>query len=328
MMSGTTETPRIIPVFTVVPPHALLLDIAGPLEVLRYANAEQNDIRFDYRYVAANGTQTTSIGLGLSGLEPLPETLPDNAMVIISGSLSRIDADIAEERHRLSAWLGRAVKTDTTLVTICSGALLAAEAGLFDGRSCTTHSDVMEPLRRIAPLARVLENRLFVEDGNRFSSAGISTGIDLMLHLVAKLTSHAVAARIAKTMVIYLRRSGSDPQISPWLSGRNHIHPAIHKAQDAIMADPARDWSLPTLSQTAHLSERHLSRLFRDHTDMTVVDYVNLMRVNLARDILTNSRLDMEAVAERSGFASARHLRRVWQAHHAHPPSHYKSSLA
>ena len=328
MMSGTTETPRIIPVFTVVPPHALLLDIAGPLEVLRYANAEQNDIRFDYRYVAANGTQTTSIGLGLSGLEPLPETLPDNAMVIISGSLSRIDADIAEERRRLSAWLGRAVKTDTTLVTICSGALLAAEAGLFDGRSCTTHSDVMEPLRRIAPLARVLENRLFVEDGNRFSSAGISTGIDLMLHLVAKLTSHAVAARIAKTMVIYLRRSGSDPQISPWLSGRNHIHPAIHKAQDAIMADPARDWSLPTLSQTAHLSERHLSRLFRDHTDMTVVDYVNLMRVNLARDILTNSRLDMEAVAERSGFASARHLRRVWQAHHAHPPSHYKSSLA
>lgn len=328
MMSGTTETSKVIPVFTVVPPHALLLDIAGPLEVLRYANAEQRDIRFDYRYVAANGTQTTSIGLGLSGLEPLPETLPDNAMVIISGSLSRIDADIAEERRGLSAWLGRAVKTDTTLVTICSGALLAAEAGLFDGRSCTTHSDVMEPLRRIAPLARVLENRLFVEDGNRFSSAGISTGIDLMLHLVAKLTSHAVAARIAKTMVIYLRRSGSDPQISPWLSGRNHIHPAIHKAQDAIMADPAKDWSLPTLSQTAHLSERHLSRLFRDHTDMTVVDYVNLMRVNLARDILTNSRLDMEAVAERSGFASARHLRRVWQAHHAHPPSHYKSTLA
>ena len=328
MMSGTTETPRVIPVFTVVPPHALLLDIAGPLEVLRYANAEQRDIRFDYRYVAANATQTTSIGLGLSGLEPLPETLPDNAMVIISGSLSRIDADIAEERRRLSAWLGRAVKADTTLVTICSGALLAAEAGLFDGRSCTTHSDVMEPLRRIAPLARVLENRLFVEDGNRFSSAGISTGIDLMLHLVAKLTSHAVAARIAKTMVIYLRRSGSDPQISPWLSGRNHIHPAIHKAQDAIMADPAKDWSLPTLSQTAHLSERHLSRLFRDHTDMTVVDYVNLMRVNLARDILTNSRLDMEAVAERSGFASARHLRRVWQVHHAHPPSHYKSTLA
>ena len=328
MANGTAGIPRVIPVFTVVPPHALLLDIAGPLEVLRYANAEQSDIRFDYRYVAVNGTQTTSIGLGLTGLEPLPEMLPNGAMVIISGSLTRIDAAIEQERRVLSTWLARTVKADTTLVTICSGALLAAEAGLFDGRSCTTHSDVMEPLRRIAPLARVLENRLFVEDGNRFSSAGISTGIDLMLHLVAKLTSHAVAARIAKTMVIYLRRSGSDPQISPWLSGRNHIHPAIHRAQDAIMADPARDWSLPTLSQTAHLSERHLSRLFRDHTDMTVVDYVNLMRVNLARDILANSRLDMEAVAERSVFASARLLRRVWQTHHAHPHSHYKSTQA
>lgn len=89
------------------------------------------------------------------------------------------------------------------------------EAGLFDGRNCTTHADCVEGLRRIAPLSQVAENRLFVEDGNRFSSAGISTGIDLMLHVVSRLTSPAVAARIAKTMVVYLRRSGSDPQISP-----------------------------------------------------------------------------------------------------------------
>lgn len=85
----------------------------------------------------------------------------------------------------------------------------------FDGRNCTTHADCVEGLRRIAPLSQVFENRLFVEDGNRFSSAGISTGIDLMLHVVSRLTSPAVAARIAKTMVVYLRRSGSDPQISP-----------------------------------------------------------------------------------------------------------------
>ncbi len=146
-----------------------------------------------------------------------------------------------------------------------------------------------------------------------------------MLHVTSRLTSPAVAARIAKTMVVYLRRSGNDPQISPWLTGRNHMHPAIHRVQDRVMAEPAQDWSLERLADVAVLSERHLSRLFRDHTGISVIDYVNLMRINLARDILTNSRLDMEAVAERAGFASARHLRRVWQRHHRQPPSQFRT---
>lgn len=321
---------RTIPFYTLVPPHALLLDIAGPLEVIRYANGEQRDIHFDCRYIAATDKQQSSIGLALSGLENLPATLPENAFLLISGSTSRFDNDPETQRERqaLAAWLRRAVRPDTTVISICSGALLAGEAGLFDGRNCTTHADCVEGLRRIAPLSQVAENRLFVEDGNRFSSAGISTGIDLMLHVVSRLTSPAVAARIAKTMVVYLRRSGSDPQISPWMTGRNHIHPAIHRVQDQVMAEPAGDWSLERLADIAALSARHLSRLFREHTGISVIDYVNLMRVNLARDILANSRLDMEAIAERAGFASARHLRRVWQQHNRYPPSHYRGFQA
>lgn len=86
------------------------------------------------------------------------------------------------------------------------------------------------------------------------------------------------------------------------MTGRNHIHPAIHRVQDCVMAEPAQDWSLERLADIAALSERHLSRLFREHTGISVIDYVNLMRVNLARDILANSRLDMEAIAERAGL--------------------------
>jgi len=317
---------RVVPFLTLVPPHALLLDIAGPLEVVRYANAEQQDIHFECRYIAARNEQQSSIGLQLSALETLPAALPENAFLLISGSTSGFDDDpqTRRERRALAAWLHAAVRADTTVISICSGALLAGEAGLFDGRTCTTHADCIESLRRIAPLAQVAENRLFVEDGRRFSSAGISTGIDLMLHVISGMTSPAVAARIAKTMVVYLRRSGNDAQISPWLTGRNHIHPAIHRVQDRVMAEPAKDWSLEGLADIAALSERHLSRLFRDHTGLSVIDYVNLMRVNLARDILANSRLDMETVAERAGFASARHLRRVWQQHNHLPPSHYR----
>lgn len=318
----------VIPVFILVPPDTLLIDIAGPLEVLRYANQEQDRVRFDYRYISTKTRQQTSIGLALDGLEPLPDTLPDNALLIISGSLTVGMAEIARqaELKMLKRWLSATVRADTKLATICSGALLAAAAGLMEGYQCTTHAECLEELRSLAPTARVLENRLYVEDGNRFSSAGISTGIDLMLHLVGRFASPQTALAAARKMVIYLRRSGQDPQMSPWLSGRNHIHPAIHRAQDAIMADPARDWSLPGLAGIAHLSERHLSRLFREHVGLSVVDYVNLMRVTLAQELLKQSRLDMESLAQRAGFASSRHMRRIFFQHHGVSPSVFRKA--
>ena len=318
---------HVIPVFVVMPPQTLLLDVAGPLEVLRYANEQQGHIRFDCHYVAAQPNQTTTIGLGLCGLEALPESLPSDAMIFILGSSSAAprQQEATRERRILSDWLRRTVRKDTTIVSICSGALIAAEAGLFDGYQCTTHANCIAELRRIAPLATVQENRLFVEDGRRISSAGISTGIDLTLHLVATRISPEIAARIAQIMVVYLRRTSNDPQISPWLSGRNHIHASIHRAQDAIVANPASDWNLSRLADCANLSARHLSRLFREHTGVSVVDYVNLIRVNLAKDIISHSRLDLEAVAERAGFASACHLRRIWMQHFERPPSAFRN---
>ncbi|RKE86541.1 helix-turn-helix domain-containing protein [Rhizobium sp. AG855] len=316
----------VIPVYILIPPDTLLVDIAGPLEALRYANEEQDEVRFDYRYISATPRQQTSIGLTLDGLEPLPDSLPDDAVLIISGSLTVGIAEIARdpELKVLTRWLAQAVRPDIRLMTICSGALLAAAAGLMEGCQCTTHVECLDELRALAPTASVLDNRLYVEDGNRFSSAGISTGIDLMLHVVGRFVSPLTALSVARKMVIYLRRSGQDPQMSPWLSGRNHIHPAIHRAQDAIMADPAREWSLPGLAAIAHLSERHLSRLFREHVGLSVVDYVNLMRVTLAQELLKQSRLDMESLAQRAGFASSRHMRRVWSQHHGVSPSEFR----
>ncbi|MBP2548341.1 transcriptional regulator GlxA family with amidase domain [Neorhizobium galegae] len=327
MSLAGTASPQNVPVVIVVPPQALLLDIAGPMEVLRYANQHQNGIRFDCRYVSASPRQTTSIGLMLDGLEPLPQTLEADTLLVVSGATEGEEKlAMAAERARLARWMRDAVRPDTRIASICSGALLVAEAGLMEGRHCTTHADCIAELRRLAPTAQVLENRLYVEDGRCFSSAGIATGIDLMLHIVAKMTSAPVALAAARKMVIYLRRNGSDPQISPWLSGRNHVHPAIHQVQDAIMADPAADWPVARLTAVAHLSERHLSRLFREHAGLSLIDYVNQMRVALARDLISQTRLDLENVAARCGFSSARHLRRVWRQHHADPPSLHRAA--
>lgn len=324
-----SPTPRHIPVFVVLPAHTLLLDVAGPIEVLRKANQLQSEVAFDVRFVGALPEVTSSIGLRLSGIGALPEHVPDGAMVVLSGDTDAVlGAERLEDMEAYRAgsdlvvdWLRTAIRPGMRLVSICSGALLAARAGLLDGKACTTHFTDCTLLAKLAPSARVLDNRLYVEDGERYSSAGITAGIDLMLHIVGQLTSPATAAAAARYLVVYLRRAGTDPQLSPWLEGRNHIHPAIHRVQDAITADPARDWSLDSLAEIAIASPRHLSRLFNDHAEMSLPDYINRLRVALAQQLLTETRLDMEHIAERTGFASSRQLRRAWSRINATPPS-------
>ncbi|NTI78669.1 GlxA family transcriptional regulator [Rhizobium rhizogenes] len=318
----------IVPVYVVVPPRTLLLDIAGPMEVLRRANLEQPAVQFSVAYIGPSADILSSTGLGLTGINPLPNDLPDGALVIVSGAVdvplgATVDTrstDAALEAE-IVEWLRRTVRPGIRVATICSGALLAARAGLLEGHECTTHHSLLADLIRLAPTARVRENRLYVEDGERLTSAGVTAGIDLMLAVIARDVSHSTALAVARNLVIYLRRAGADPQLSPWLEGRNHIHPAIHRAQDAVGSDPSRDWSLDTLAQVAATSPRNLSRLFNEHTGMSVIDYVNRMRIALARELVVGSRLDMESVAERAGFSSARQFRRAWGRLHDSSPA-------
>ena len=118
-----------------------------------------------------------------------------------------------------------------------------------------------------------------------------------------------------------MRRTGGDPQLSPWLAHRNHLHPVVHRAQDAILADPARDWTLESIADVACTSVRHLSRLFRDEAGVTVLAYLHRIRLALAREHLATTGWSMERVAERAGFSSAHQMRRVWRQHETRPPS-------
>jgi transcriptional regulator GlxA family with amidase domain len=320
-----------IEVYVVLPPRLLLLDLAGPIEVLRRANQVQESVRFEVRYIGPSSSLQTSIGIVLTGIEPLPDKLPPTAWVMLAGDVEQMmmhsdqsDAARAEanaiDEETIVDWLRATVRPDHKLISICSGALMAGRAGLLDGHACTTHHLCCADLARLAPKAKVLENRLYVEDGQRYCSAGITTGIDLMLHIVSQLTDQSCAVAIARYLIVYLRRGGGDPQLSPWLEGRNHIHPAVHRVQDAIAADLTKSWTLSKLARIAGASNRHLSRLFHEHVGMSIPDYCNRLRVALARDLLSQTRLDMERVAERVGFASSRQLRRAWRRFHATAP--------
>ncbi len=203
MTPGAANQSVDIPVYVVVPPRVLLLDIAGPIEVLRKANLEQSAIQFTVNYVGPSRTAGSSIGLAVTGIGPLPDRLPERAIVLISGNadaplgvpVSDRDDDAVRETAIVD-WLKRSIRPGIRLVSICSGALLAARAGLLDGYDCTTHHATTAQLSCLAPAARVHENRLYVDDGERLTSAGITAGIDLMLYIGRRWRGMPVRLRL------------------------------------------------------------------------------------------------------------------------------------
>ena len=298
-------------VFFVVLPTPGLLDFAGFAETLHVAN--QYGGEFSLHYIGPESSTTSSVGIRLSGIMPLPDALPDNAIVVI-GDVADWDGNLSTSFALETAeWLARTLRQEHKICTICSGAFLAAKAGLLDGRECTCHYEVAGILAKQYPSLKVLENRVFVIDGPVMSCAGVTSGIDLALHLVSETAGPVCAADTAQALVIYTRRAGNDPQRSPWLAGRNHLHPLVHRAQDIVIKDFARAWTVKTLADYVHTSARNLSRLFREHTDSSVLGYLHRIRIAKAKQLLEHTTLNLEHVAEAVGFGSSHQLRRVWR---------------
>src|SRR5260221_12209197 len=208
---------QLIDVLFVIAPHSLLLDIAGPAEAFRLANQHREarglPPRFRLRFAGPVASPATSVGLALADLLPLPEQLTTPTWVVVVGQptahVTQVTPEIAVTAQWLSDRLHDALLDPDTphrLVTICSGTLLAARAGLLARRRCTTHHELLHMLRALAPQAEVIDNRVFVVDGPIASSAGITAGIDVALHLIAEGWGGALAATVAVDKVRELRR--------------------------------------------------------------------------------------------------------------------------
>jgi transcriptional regulator GlxA family with amidase domain len=327
-------------VYLVLLPGTLLLDLAGIAEPLRLANRfakENGEVEpFELRIVGPSDAVQSSLPIRLVGHAALPESLhavdDRPAWVVVVGVSTKppIPAlTISRERDATVAWLQAVVRPALNegrarLFTVCSGALVAAAAGLLDGRRCTTHHELIEQLRRDHPKAIVEEDRIFVIDDPVATSAGITAGIDLALAAINEQCGAAIASNVARDLVVYWRRAGGDPQLSPLIDNRNHLHPAVHRAQDAIVAQPQLPWDAADIAAAAFVSQRHVRRLFVEHAGITPIAYVNRIRVALARQILQSESPSVEQVATRVGFGSARHLREAWHRESDGAPSDAK----
>jgi transcriptional regulator GlxA family with amidase domain len=313
---------NLIDLLFVIAPHSLLLDIAGPAEAFRLANLhrERSGLppRFRMRFAGPVATLPTSVGLQLADLVPLPQRLTTPTWVVLVGQPAAHTSKATPAIIATARWLNQTLRepllapdTPHRVLAICSGALLAARGGLVGPRRCTTHHELLPALRALAPEAQVIDNRVFVVDGPIASSAGITAGIDLALHLIAEECGEALAASVAEDMVVYLRRSSRDPELSPFLVHRRHLHAAVHRVQDAIIAKPERDWNMAALAAVGHTTERHLLRLFIDHAGVSPLHYLRLIRLERARQSLEYG-ASVSRAAEVAGFRSGLNLRRAW----------------
>lgn len=289
----------------VLVPGLHLLDLAGPAQA--FSAATDLGHPYDLRYVAEQPDVPTAQGVTLHADLSWPALGPDD-LVLVPGwraSLLRgptpigsVTAQRIADHHAAGG----------TVASVCAGADALGRAGLLDGRRCTTHHEVQEEFARRYPRATVVRDVLYVVDGRVVTSAGIASGIDLALHLIATRHGPALAARVARSMVVYARRNGDAPQASALLRHRAHVSDSVHRAQDLIDERFAEPLPLADLAATTGVSERTLTRRFTAATGLTPLRYQQSLRVERARYLIGQG-ASVESAARAVGFTDARMLR-------------------
>ena len=303
-------------------PDVHVLDLAGPLQVMFEANAF--GAAYDLVYCALTPAVTTAQGLTLAGLVEPPPVKPGD-MVLVPGMES---GGIGSLDRAPCAWLRDAYDAGAEIGSICTGAFLLAEAGLLDGRSCTTHWKMTDALQSSFPNTRVMRGRLFVRDERVVTSAGVTAGIDMALALIEGAHGPLVAARVAQEMVVYFRRNGDSDQDSVFLRYRTHLNPAVHRVQDWLITHPDESPNLDVLASVARLSPRHLTRVFREATGITLKTFVTQLRLEVAAQLLNDPTETVENVASQCGYQDARQLRRVFKKRYGSSPSQWQRQRA
>jgi len=259
------------------------------------------------RTVSPFETITTHQGITLSSLEPLPD-VDESALVIVPGMPYRSTAHFDRRAIR---WLARAYDAGARIASVCTGAFALGEAGLLDGRRCTTHWSRTDELAQRFPRAEVVGDCLFVTDGRITSSAGVASGIDMALAIIEEHHGARLAASVAREMVVFIRRDGEHEQTSVYLDYRQHLHPGVHRVQDWIVQNADCETSLDVLAKIGAMSRRNLTRVFRRATGITIKEYATRVRVELARTLMHDPSTSLAAVARRCGLSS-RQLRRLF----------------
>ncbi|WP_246257655.1 GlxA family transcriptional regulator [Amycolatopsis anabasis] len=285
------------------------LDVAGPMDV--FMGAKMAGARYRVRTASPGGVPIRAA----NGLRMAPDLAVEELSgpidtLVVTGGAATVGA--APGGSALAAEVRRLAPRTRRVASVCVGALLLAEAGLLDGRKATTHWQWCHVLGRRFPRTTVVSDAIFVRDGRVATSAGVTTGIDLVLAFVEDDYGAELAREVAKGLVVFLQRPGGQSQFSMWTRLPAPQHPALRVATDAVVLDPAADHSVTALARRASVSVRHLNRLFSDKLGTTVASYVEQVRVQTAQTLLEAGDDGLEPIARRAGFGSPETMRRAF----------------
>lgn len=315
-------------VWFLVVPRTSMINVAGPWEVLGHANdvLEREAYRLEAYSPSAPGVRTR-FGLELGGLRPLPSRLdrPPDAVVVAGFSPQ---APVPEDHAPLIPWLRRHRPRIETVVSTCTGAFALGEAGILDGHRATTHWMFLDALRARFPAAQAVDEGIYVADRGVWTSAGVTAGIDLMLALVEADHGHAVAMRVAKRMVLFLRRSGHQAQFSSALRRQELEPPRLRDIAAFVLEHIDEPLPVERIAAEVGMSPRTLSRWCREHLEESPAELVRRLRVEEARRLLEETALPLKAIPARTGLGDATTLWRAFVQDLGVTPAEYRQRFA
>jgi transcriptional regulator GlxA family with amidase domain len=291
-------------------PSVQLLDVTGPIQVFASANDFAVEAGKAPPYEVRLVTQdadivTASAGVALRAVPLSPVGSPVDTLIIAGGQ----GVHAASANAWLVGWVRLRANDARRVASVCTGAFLLAASGMLDGKRAATHWSVYAEFAKRFPAVRVEPDPIFVRDGSVWTSAGVTSGIDLALALVEEDLGRAAALAVARYLVVFLKRPGGQAQFSATLSlqAAEDKFGALHEWINQHLAD---DISLPVMARQSGMSERSFSRHYADATGMTPARAVEQLRVEAARRLLLESRLPVKRISQRCGFGSEETMRR------------------
>jgi len=300
------------------------IDVAGPASV--FSKAEQLHPGTYRLFFGSPGGETvqTNAGMRVAGahaLDQLPHVI--DTLIVAGGEEQGVRAAIGE--LGVSRWLAKTAPKVRRVASVCTGAFALAAAGLLDGRAATTHWSTCNLLQTLRPKVRVLHDRIYVRDGPVWTSAGVTTGIELALALVEDDLGKATAMDIARTLALPMLRGAEQPQLSPTLQTQAEVGHRLRELLAWIPTHLREDLSVRALAARTHMSDRHFARAFAAQTGSTPALYVQKARVAAACDLLRRTNWPQQKVADRSGFGSVDAMQRAFDRQQGMTPGAYRA---
>jgi transcriptional regulator GlxA family with amidase domain len=325
--SGLWRTRRVV---VVAPSLPQILDIVGPLQVFARArellNAQHPGMAPAYRtQIVSSGSDRsilTNSGMRLTSDATLPQLRGGIDTLMVAGG-DGIESMAANDP--LVRFLVRRASTTRRVCSICTGAFALAKAGLLDGRRATTHWKYCSELARLFPTVDVDSHPIFIGDGHLYTSAGVTAGMDLALALVEEDFGGALALEVARELVLYLRRQGSQAQFSVPLAMQTGGRVSLRDLQMWMLENLNNRLSVDVLAKRVVMSPRHFARVFRTEMGMTPGAFVEGMRIEAARRRLEESKRSVEQIASDCGFGTADSMRRIFRRRLRVAPAAYRA---